>query len=229
MTTTTNTSVSTAQNAGQLSTEILNKLFGDSALSFDLKQGTVRSTTDTRVIYLSSDIIRGIYDVLKYETGDAWSLILKNCGIIWGERISASLDNEILATTSQKMGQLSVDSFIHLLEAYFANHGWGKMKFYLDDADSNGIVRANLKNSLFAETLKHLNSPIEFMIAGMLQGIFSAISGHDLSCLQVGYESTGNESSEFLISAKFRMDAFEQSGFAQELAPNEALARLRFT
>jgi uncharacterized protein len=226
---TTSTSVSNSQNAGQLSTEILNKMFGDSSLNFDLKQGTVRSTTDVRVIYLSSDIIRGIYDVLKYETGDAWSLILKNCGIIWGERITNSLNNELNATTNQKMGQLNVDSFIHLLEAYFANHGWGKMHFYLDDADSNGIVRAHLKNSLFAETLKHLNSPIEFMIAGMLQGVFSAISGHDLSCIQVSYETTGAESSEFLISAKSRIDAFEQSGFAHELAPNEALARLRFT
>lgn len=226
---TTNTSVSSAPNAGQLSTQILDKLFGDSSLNFDLSQGTVRSGADARVIYLSSDIIRGIYDVLKYETGDAWSLILKNCGVIWGERISVSLDKEVQATASQKMGQLNVDNFIHLLEAYFANHGWGKMRFYLDDAETDGIVRATLKNSLFAETLKHLNSPVEFMIAGMLQGVFSAISGHDLGCVQVSFETTGSGSSEFLISAKSRIDSFEQSGFAQELNPDEALARLRFT
>ncbi len=67
------------------------------------------------------------------------------------------------------------------------------------------------------------------MMAGMLQGVFSTISGHDLSCLQVSYESTGTETSEFLISAKARIDSFEQSGFAQELTPDEALARLRFT
>lgn len=226
---TTSNSVSSVQNSGQLSTQVLDRLFGDSSLNFDLNKGTVLSVTDARVIYLSSDILRGIYDVLKYETGDAWSLILKNCGIIWGERISASLDKEVHVTTNQKMGQLNVDSFIHLLESYFASHGWGKMQFYLEDAETHGIVRANLKNSLFAETLKHLNSPIEFMIAGMLQGVFSTISGHDLSCIQVSYENTGAESSEFLISAKSRIDFFEQSGFAQELNPDEALARLRFT
>ncbi|MEQ1543452.1 hypothetical protein [Methyloglobulus sp.] len=226
---TTSNSVSSVQNSGQLSTQVLDRLFGDSSLNFDLNKGTVLSVTDARVIYLSSDILRGIYDVLKYETGDAWSLILKNCGIIWGERISASLDKEVHVTTNQKMGQLDVDSFIHLLESYFASHGWGKMQFYLEDAETHGIVRANLKNSLFAETLKHLNSPIEFMIAGMLQGVFSTISGHDLSCIQVSYENTGAESSEFLISAKSRIDFFEQSGFAQELNPDEALARLRFT
>jgi uncharacterized protein len=219
----------TTQNSAQLSTQVLDQLFGDSSLNFDLKQGTVHSASNARVIYLSSDIIRGIYDVLKYETGDAWSLILKNCGVIWGNRISGSLDKELQGSTHQKMGQLNVDSFVSLLESYFANHGWGKMRIDLSDAESNGIVRASLKNSLFAETLKHLNSPIEFMMAGMLQGVFSTISGHDLSCLQVSYESTGTETSEFLISAKARIDSFEQSGFAQELTPDEALARLRFT
>lgn len=222
-------SVTNPTNSAQLSVDVLNQLFDDSSLNFDLKNGTVTSTTDVRIIYLSTDIIRGIYDVLKYETGEAWSLILKNSGIIWGERISTSLDKELQAAANQKVGQMNVDSFVHLLESYFANHGWGKMRIHLDDAESNGIVRASLKNSIFAETLKHLNSPIEFMIAGMLQGVFSAISGHELSCLQVSYETTGTESSEFLISAKSRIDSFEQSGFAQELTPDEALARLRFT
>jgi uncharacterized protein len=226
---TTSNSVSNSQNAAQLSTQVLDQLFGGSSLNFDFNKGTVLSATDARVIYLSSDIIRGIYDVLKYETGDAWSLILKNCGVIWGERVSASLDKEIHVATNQKMGQLNVNSFIQLLESYFASHGWGKMHLYLEDAETHGIIRANLKNSLFAETLKHLNSPIEFMIAGMLQGIFSTISGHDLSCIQVCYENTGAESSEFIISAKSRIDSFEQSGFAQELNPDEALAKLRFT
>lgn len=225
--TTTNTGISNSQQAGQLSAQVLNTLFGESSLNFNLKQGTVLSPTETRVIYLSSDIIRGIYDVLKYETGDAWSLILKNCGVIWGERVSRSIDKDVQTTSHQKMGQLSVDSFIHLMETYFASHGWGKMRIYLDDAESHGIVRASLRNSLFADTLKHLNSPVEFMIAGMLQGIFSSISGHDLSCLQVSYETTGATTSEFLISATSRIDAFEQSGFAQEFTPDEALARLR--
>ncbi len=223
------TALSSSQASGQVTSQILEKLFGDSNLSYDLIQGTVRNASDTRVIYLSSDIIRGIYDVLKYETGEAWSLILKNCGVIWGERISTTLDKEIQTAASQKMGQLDVNSFIQLLEAYFANHGWGKMRIYLDDAENQGIIRANLKNSLFAQTLKHLNSPIEFMTAGMLQGIFSAISGHDLACIQVSYEKTGPESSEFIISGKARIDSFEQSGFAHELSPDEAVARLRFT
>ncbi len=101
------------------------------------------------------------------------------------------------------------------------------MRIYLDDAESHGIIRASLKNSLFAETLKHLNSPVEYMIAGMLQGIFSSISGHDLGCIQVSFETTGIATSEFLISASSRIDTLEQSGFAQELTPDEALARLR--
>jgi uncharacterized protein len=226
---TTTTTVPTTQAGAQISAQILEQLFGDSLLNFDLAQGTVLNASEGRVIYLSTDIIRGIYDVLKYETGEAWPLILKNCGVIWGERISAIMDKDVFHTTNQKMGQLDVDSFIELLETYFARHGWGKMRIYLDDAESHGIVRANLKNSIFAQTLKHLNSPIEFMVAGMLQGIFSAISGHDLGCIQVSYEYTGPESSEFFISAKSRIDRFQLSGIAQEFNIDEALAKLRIT
>lgn len=227
MTTLSNT-ISPCQPSGHISKKMMEQLFGNGALNFDLNKGTVLNVTDTRIIYLSSDIIRSIYDVLKYETGDAWSFILKNCGIVWGERISASLDKEVHRTINQKTGQLGVDNFIELLENYFASHGWGKMRINLDDAENNGIVRATLKNSLFADTLKHLNAPVEFMVAGMLQGIFSTISGHDLSCIQISFDYTGTESSEFLISAKARIDTLEQSGFAHELSPDEALARLRF-
>lgn len=218
----------TGASAQQLSAQILQKIFSEAAQTFDMNAGTVFGNTDVRVIYLSSDIIHAIYDVLKYESGDAWPLILKNCGVIWGKRVSLSLEKELQATTLQKTAALSVDSYIALLEAYFANHGWGKMRFYLDSAESHGIVRANLSNSLFANTLKHLDAPVDFMIAGMLQSIFSGISEQELDCLQVSYQYSGANASEFLISGAERIAALGQLKI-HELDPNEVLARLQTT
>jgi|GEM_PF-1514364 len=51
----------------QLSTQILQKIFGETAQRFDLAEGTVIGNTDVRVIYLSSDLIRAIYDTLTYQ------------------------------------------------------------------------------------------------------------------------------------------------------------------
>lgn len=215
---------STAQ---QLSAHILQKIFGEASQTFDMNAGTVLNNTDVRVIYLSSDVIHAIYDVLKYETGEAWSLILKNCGDIWGKRVSLSLEQELQASVSQKVGHLTVESYIALLETYFAHHGWGKMNFYLEDAQTHGIIRASLTNSLFANTLKHVNTPVDFMIAGMLQSIFSDISGHELGCVQVSYNYSGSDSSEFLISGTERVARLEQINNVHELSLNDALERLR--
>lgn len=212
--------------AQQLSAQILQKIFSEAAQTFDMVEGTVISNTDSRVIYLSSDIIHAIYDVLKYEAGDAWSLILKNCGSIWGKRVTTALEKELQASTSQKLGLLSVESYIALLEAYFANHGWGRMRFYLDDAEHHGVIRASLSNSLFATTLKHLDTPVDFMIAGMLQSIFSAISEQELNCIQVSYSYSGANASEFLISGAARIASLEQLKI-HELSPNDALELLR--
>jgi len=212
--------------AQQLNQKILHMIFGESAQTFDLQEGTVLSNTSVRVIYLSTDVIQAIYDVLKDEAGDAWSIILKNCGVVWGKRVSASLEKELQVSVSKKIGLLTVDSYIALLEAYFANHGWGKMRFYLDDAESHGIIRANLSNSLFATTLKHLNVPADYMIAGMLQSIFSGISEQDLSCVQVSFSYSGADASEFLISGKSRIAGLEKLN-VHDLNPNDALEQLR--
>jgi hypothetical protein len=213
-------------SAQQLSEQILEKIFGESAQTFDMEAGTVLSNTDVRVIYLSSDIIHAIYDVLKYETADAWSLILKNCGVIWGKQVSASLEKELQAAGSKRLGHLTVESYIGLLEAYFANHGWGKMRFHLDSAESHGVIRATLTNSLFASTLGHLDVPVDYMIAGMLQSIFSGISEQNLRCIQISYAYSDTDASDFIISGSDRVTHLEQFKI-HELNTNEALERLR--
>ena len=214
------------QSAQQLSAEILEKIFGESSQTFDMEAGTVLSNTDVRVIYLSSDIIHAIYDVLKYEAGEAWPLILKNCGVIWGTRVNESLEKELQATGSKKLGHLTVDSYIALLEVYFANHGWGKMRINLGNAEKDGVISANLSNSIFANTLRHLDMPVDYMIAGMLQSIFAGISGQDLRCIQISYAFSDTDASDFIISGSERIEKLEQMKI-HELSPNEALERLR--
>jgi predicted hydrocarbon binding protein len=221
MTTTINES-----SAQQLSEQILQKIFGETAQTFDMEAGTVISNTDVRVIYLSSDIIHAIYDVLKYETGDAWPLILKNCGVIWGKQVSSSLEKELQAAGSKKLGHLTVESYIGLLEAYFANHGWGKIHFHMESAESHGAIRATLNNSLFAATLGHLDAPVDYMIAGMLESIFSSISEQNLRCIQISYAYSDTDASDFIISGSDRITNLEQFKI-HELNPNEALERIR--
>jgi len=154
-------------------------------------------------------------------------LILKNCGLVWGKRVALSLEKEVLALGSVALGELGVDSYIALLECYFANHGWGKMRFSLADAENHGIIRATLVNSMFAQTLAEVLKPVDYMVAGMLQSLFAEISGQDLQCVQIAFNSSGKTASEFVISGAARVIELTKLDL-QELTPDEVLARLRF-
>jgi len=190
--------------------ETFSHLFGNQDYQFDLIEGTITDRNNTRIIYISSDIVRGIYEALYFEAGEAWKIILKSCGYIWGKRVSDYLDNELKTTSGQGLHMLTVKSYIDLLEKYVATHGWGRACVYLNDAEQHGIVRVSMMHSLFVNSLNDLDERVDHIIAGMLKGMFENISGHSLECIEV--ICTNNSTSptcEFLISAPERIASIE--------------------
>lgn len=211
----------------RLSPEAIDKLFADTVYHFDLTEGTVAGVAE-RIIYLTEDLVVGIHEALKHEAGEAWAIILKSCGYLWGRRLAMALEKKTRSLLSRDMGQLAVDDYLALLEAYFAQHGWGRLTLHLDDAESHGIVRASLRHSLFAASLKLRDQPVDFLIAGMLRALFERIGGCPLECVQVIWARDGSETqpSEFLISAPERIEAIADS-VSEFKTVEDALARLR--
>jgi len=208
---------------------VLDRLFGEQSYAFDLYEGTVVNAADTRIIYLSADIIRGIYEALNFEAGDAWRIILKTCGTLWGQRMARSMEREVTALTSREWQQFSVSEYVDLLEGYFSRHGWGKAKIHLEDAASHGIIRMSMTHSLFATALNHVEGPVDYMVAGMLKGLFEAISGQTLDALEVqSPRRDAAPSCEFLVSAVDRIAAIEPL-VGEGLPLEEILDRLRQT
>jgi uncharacterized protein len=200
-------------DAGQRLADLaLERLFGDSAQRFDLYEGTVNSVSDARVIYLSADIIRGVYEALSYEAGEAWGVILRSCGLIWGKRVTLSLSRELHAVTNRRMESLTISEFISLMEQYFARHGWGRLTIDLSEAERLGVVRAEVRNSIFATVLSDVKGPVNQMIDGLLAGLLGGIAQHDLACLEIVRSAAPDARSEFFISGATRVNA------ARELA-----------
>lgn len=194
----------------KLSEGLIDMLFGTSQCKYDLVGGKVTGITD-RVIYLNSDLIKGMYEALNFEAGDAWSLIFKNCGYLWGKREISRMNKEIQVRMRKELGELSVGEFLDLVENYFARQGWGKIKILLDDAEQYGVVRITFKNSLFDANLSHVNGSVNYMIAGILRAFFEYISQATLDCLEVSWHRDGeNANSELLISGRERIEALEQ-------------------
>ena len=207
--------------------DVLNKLFSDQAYHYDLKAGTVRDTASKRIIYLSDDLIRGIHHALYHETGDAWSMILQNCGYHWGKRVAKSLTDDFQAVSQRSVAELSVADYLQMIETYFSSHGWGKMTINLDHAQSHGIVRASLNNSLFAHALNEVQERVDFLIAGMLRGLFEDISSCELDCIQISCErSNDGNHCEFLISAPQRIQKLQGELDPSGMATDDAIAIL---
>lgn len=214
--------------APALDEDLLRRLFGADLHQVDLREGTTRTPAETRVIYLSTDIIRGIYEALHYEAGEAWSVILKNCGSLWGRQVYAGLAGEFEMLSGKPLSQALLPDYLRISEAYFASHGWGKLTFLLEDATTYGIVRARLTHSLFVNALPTVNGRVDAMLEGMLRGWFESISGReDLDCLEITCaRQNAGPHCEFVITSHERIAKITPL-VEEKAAPDAILARLR--
>jgi predicted hydrocarbon binding protein len=213
----------------KLTLQVLNLMFTADSCEYDLVGGKVTATTE-RVIYLSSDLIIGIYEALNYEAGEAWALIFNNCGYLWGRREIDRLKKELKIRIQQEIEQLSVKDFSSLIEGYFSKQGWGKVKIHLDDAEQYGIIRVNLKNGLFDANLSPLvNGSTNYMIAGLLRAFFENISQASLGCVETSWQRNGDQHScDLLISGSARITALQaQLTPSKSVDVEDALGRLR--
>ena len=69
----------------------LDRLLNDSQFEWDLRQGVIFNPAKTRLCLFSADLLSGVYKALLDEAGEAWSLIFKRCGQIWGGRLARRL------------------------------------------------------------------------------------------------------------------------------------------
>lgn len=187
----------------------LERFFSHDACRYDLLAGTAHNAAGSRVIYLSADIIKGIHQALLDETGPAWRLILKNCGILWGRRVARHLDRELGLMFNASPADLPVAEYIRLVESYFSAHGWGLLKIDLARAESHGVITASLENSLFAEVLDSETARVDYLVAGILRSLFAHISGQELDCQEIASVRAGAPCGLFVITGTQRLDALE--------------------
>lgn len=204
---------------------VLEKIFGSDHHAYDLEQGTVRGYNEVRVIYLSEDIIRGIYEALLHETGEAWSLILRTSGLTWGRRTTKLIDVQSRELAPDGVGRLSVQAYFDLLEKYFQTHGWGLASFDLSNARSHGVIRVIFRDSIFPRALSDLSEPVDHMIGGMLTGMFQVMSNAPLEFAEISSPLLGSPNTEFVISAPNRIEKIQ--AYVEERMPaDEIIARL---
>lgn len=203
----TDTSISTSRVYQDLG---LDRIFDDHAFTTDLVAGKVMNPAHNRILYLSEDIIRGIYEALVEETGPAWKLILYNCGLLWGQRLVKRVDREMNDLCQTSFSKLPLSAFLQFVENYFAAHGWGQLSIDVRLTQEHGVIRLQLDNSFCAQVLQDVDDFADPLVAGTLAALFTYISGRDLTCLQITSPTMGEETSEFVISTPERIESVEE-------------------
>lgn len=183
----------------------LDRLLDDTEFHWDLREGVVFSEAKTRVCLFSSDLLSGVYKAIFEEAGEAWPLIFKTCGQLWGAKLARRLDQEFLTLFQQKPEDLSVQHYCEMITAYFAAHGWGVVTLHLEKAQESGLVEIQVKNSIFSEVVDDTEEMVDPMLAGIFASLFSHLAQQELDCVQTSCESKGAECSRFLLSAPARL------------------------
>jgi uncharacterized protein len=174
-------------------------------LDFDLQEGVIWNAAKTRVCLLSTDFLTGVYKGLVEEAGPAWHLIFKQCGIIWGRRLSERLDRECATLLNRSMGEMQLEDFLGFITSYFLFHGWGRLEINVSRAAERGLVEASLTHSVFTEIVDDPDQMADPMIAGILESLVSHLSGTTLQCVQTECPTKGGNESLFLIGAAERL------------------------
>lgn len=187
----------------------LDQFFEEDGLSYDLTAGTVKNGAARRIIYVSSDLMRGIYQALHEETADAWKIIFQNCGRTWGKRVAATIDKELISGGRSSQADLPLQGYVKFIEAYFYQHGWGSLNIDLSNAANHGLVSATLKNSYFVEVLHDVDDFVDSLLAGILQGFLEHVSGAQLGCTEIGCARRGAPECTFVVTDQTRLDAID--------------------
>ena len=155
---------------------------------------------------MSVDALNGVYKSLSHETGDAWRVVMKNCGVTWGRRSIERIQLMLQEQLGRRLEDLSVAEFCELVEHYFSYHGWGVVQIHLDNAETDGLLRVAVFNSVLTQALADVQGKTDYLLAGMFRSIFEQISGHELDCVQVTRErGEANGCNEFVVSGMQRL------------------------
>lgn len=178
-------------------------------LQTDVATGVTRNRAGTRICTLTSDFMLGLRNAMIHECGQASDEVFRTCGRRWGKQVASRFRAEMSQYYGRPLEELSMATFTASLIQLFSHHGWGLLR--LDYAlYDKGILVVGITNAIYSSLVSSTEGIAEPLMAGMLAGLFSEISGEDLDCVQTQVAKQSGEESRFVVSLAARlMDAHQ--------------------
>jgi len=170
----------------------------------DICKGVTRNRSGTRLIALSQDFLLGFRRAIADECGPAAEVVFKTCGKKWGTMCAQRFEKELGEFYGKPVREFMFTLFHACLEALFNHHGWGKVKVDLSRHEQ-GLLVVDLEGAVMADLVEQADQPVDTLMAGILAGFFSHLSGQDLDCVQTQCLACGAASSKFIIGLGSRL------------------------
>ena len=181
----------------------------DAYIAGDFEAGLLENRRGDRLLAFPEHLIQSIYSVIEKETGQAYSIVLANCGRWWGKNFYARFVEEVSEYYGKPLNEMEMVEFIGCLKQCWKSHGWGT--FDLDMSHYHqGFIVVKIWNSAYAKQAIKGKLPVCFLETGILTTFFSQLTGRELHCVQTSCESLGADCNRFVL------------GLAQRLKPAEA-------
>lgn len=181
----------------------------DAYLVGDYEAGLIENRRGERLLALPDTLVQSIYAGVEKETGQAFGVVLANCGRWWGKNFYARFVEQLNEYYNKPLNEMEMVEFIQCLKQCWKTHGLGT--FDLDMSHYHqGYITVKIWNSPFAAQAPKGNKPMCFVETGILSAFFSQLTGRELHCLQTTCETLGADCNQFVL------------GLAQRLKPAEA-------
>jgi len=173
-------------------------------LHTDPAKGVTRNRLGTRIVALSEDFLNGFRRAITDECGPAAETVFRSIGRRWGVLFAKRFEKEMTEFYGKPLREFMLALFQACLVELFSHHGWGKVSLDLSRHDQ-GLILVDLQNAIFAGLVKQSNQPVDGMMAGILGGFFSHLSGQELHCVQTACQACGASNSKFIIGLAARL------------------------
>jgi predicted hydrocarbon binding protein len=173
-----------------------------------LELGLLENRRGDRLLAIPEPFLKAIYAGLEKETGQASSMVLYNCGRWWGKNFYARFCEELSDYYRKPLADLSMAEFLQSLQQCWQTHGWGQ--FHLDTTyRERGFLVVEIWHSPFTAYAPKSDKPSGSLERGILEVMFSQLTGRELKCIQTSCDSKGDDCSRFIVGLEKRLQAAE--------------------
>lgn len=176
--------------------------------NFRPELGEINLATSNRGVNVSEDFIVGLQSGLEEEVGDAAGMIMYQAGFEWGLQDMIAFEQRF----EQEFGgrtKISEANLVFVLEQWWwplTSEGWGAWSIDFSHR-KQGLIFADMYESAVARSLGNIGKPVCHMYAGLLAGVLTYFSKHDLSGIEIQCFSMGMDYCKFLMGAEKRINA----------------------